>query len=181
MKIQSIEVKGLSHKIDAVYEFNGDINVITGINGTGKTTLLKLVWYIISSNVERIAPEINYGYIKLVTDIYEVELTNNQDTIHWKFVDDEEESEGEYEIANDEINDTGSEEVNRRVMKSGTSSLYFPTFRRIEGGYSMANTRKIRRRLGGGRYISEVYEHDDIQDEMESVSRRLSVQDHKFI
>lgn len=181
MKILSIEVKGLSHKIDAIYEFNSDINIITGINGTGKTTLLKLVWYIISSNVERIAPEINYKYIKLVTDLYEVELTNREGIVHWRYFDNEEEEEGDYDIANDEINDAGSEEVNRRVMKAKASSLFFPTFRRIEGGYSMANTRRIRRRLGNGRYISEIFEHDDIQDEMETVSRRLSVHEHKFI
>ena len=181
MKIHRIEVKGLSKKIDAVYNFNDDINIITGINGTGKTTLLKLAWYIISANVERIVPEINYKYIKLVTDQYEVILENNDDIIKWSYKDEEEESEGEYDIANDEINDSGSEEINRRVLKRNTTSLYFPTFRRIEGGYSMANTRRIRRRLGNGRYVSEIYEHDDIQDEMETVSRRLSVQNHKFV
>jgi len=181
MKIKSIEVKGMSNKIDAAYTFNEDINIITGINGSGKTTLIKLIWYIISGNIERIGPEIHYKYIRLATDLYEITLINNEGIIKWTYSDDKTNNEGEYELAGDEFNDSGSEELNSLVIKHNTHSLYFPTFRRIEGGYSMANTRRIQRRLGGGRYITEVFERDDIQSEMETVSERLSVRDHKFV
>ena len=181
MKIQSIQVKGLSNKIDALYEFEDDINIITGINGTGKTTLIKLIWYLISGNIERIAPEINYQYVRLVTDVYTIELNNNEGNISWKYSDAKEEHDGEYELASDEFNDIGSEILNSLVIEHNNHSLFFPTFRRIEGGYSMANTRRIRRRLGGGRFITEVIERDDIQNEMETVADRLSVRDHKFI
>lgn len=181
MKIRSIEVKGMSNKIDAIYTFNDDINIITGINGSGKTTLIKLIWYIISGNVERIAPEINYEYIHLVTDLYEVTLRSNKGNIKWEYRYNEEIDSGEYEPVGDELHDTRSDALNSLVVDHGTHSLYFPTFRRIEGGYSMANTRRIRRRLSGGRYITEVFERDDIQNEMETVSERLSVRDHRFV
>ena len=181
MKIVSIEVRGLSNKINAKYQFNEDLNIITGINGTGKTTLIKLIWYLISGNIERIAPEINYQYIHLVTDSYEIELNNDGESVTWKYSDSEIEEANEYDLAIDEFNDTGSELINSLVIDKNTQSLFFPTFRRIEGGYSMANTRRIRRRLGGGRYMTEVIDRDDIQSELETVSDRLSVRDHKFI
>ena len=181
MKILSIQVRGLSNKIDARYEFNEDINIITGINGSGKTTLIKLIWYLISGNIERIAPEINYKEVKLTTDAYEVELVNNDGHVSWNYSSSGVHESGEYDLATDEFNDIGSEILNQLVIGHNSSSLFFPTFRRIEGGYSMANTRRIRRRLGRGRFVTEVIEHDDIQNEMESVSDRLSVREHKFI
>ena len=49
--IRKIEVKGLNNRVDGAWEFNEDLNVITGRNGSGKTTLLKLIWYLISGNI----------------------------------------------------------------------------------------------------------------------------------
>ena len=52
--IRKLEVKGLNNRVDGTWEFNEDLNVITGRNGSGKTTLLKLIWYLISGNIEQI-------------------------------------------------------------------------------------------------------------------------------
>jgi len=181
MKIKSIEVKGLSGYIDAEYVLKDDINIITGINGSGKTTLIKLIWYIISGNSERIAPEINFQYIRLLTDIYEVTLEDDEGNIKWEYRDEHIKQSSDHEIGGDEFHNERIEILNQLVIEQDTHSLYFPTFRRIEGGYSMGNSRRVRRRIGSGRYITEFFEHDDIQNEMGAVADRLSVRDHKFI
>ena len=52
--IQYLKVKGLNNRLDDEFEFNEDLNIITGANGSGKTTLLKLLWYLISGHLEQI-------------------------------------------------------------------------------------------------------------------------------
>ncbi|WLQ13551.1 AAA family ATPase [Hahella aquimaris] len=181
MKIKSIEVNGLSNKIDARYKFNDDINIITGVNGSGKTTLLKLIWYLISANVERVSPEINYDYVRLETTEYSLELENREGAVKWNFSNSNVDKKGKFYVAAEDIGELGAQEVNSLVISHDANSLFFPTFRRIEGGYSMANTRRIRRRIGSDRFVTEIIDRDDIQSELETVSERLSVRGHKFV
>ena len=48
MKIKSFTVDGLLGSHDAIcLDFNEDLNIFTGRNGSGKTTILKLMWYLI--------------------------------------------------------------------------------------------------------------------------------------
>ena len=62
MKIKSIEISGLfGRKETVLYEFNNDLNILTGRNGSGKTTILKLVWSIISGNISLAIKEINFS------------------------------------------------------------------------------------------------------------------------
>lgn len=52
MKIRKITVSGLFDKSETItYEFNNDLNILTGRNGSGKTTIIKLAWSIISGNI----------------------------------------------------------------------------------------------------------------------------------
>ena len=41
---------------------------MTGKNGSGKTTVLKLLWYAISGNLERVLAEIQFESFELETD-----------------------------------------------------------------------------------------------------------------
>ena len=66
--IESLSVKGLNNRIDADWEFNEDLNIITGKNGSGKTTVLKLLWYLISGNLERVIFEIPFQQISVKGD-----------------------------------------------------------------------------------------------------------------
>lgn len=43
MKIKSVEIKGLWHLFDLKWELNPDVNILTGINGAGKTTIFDFV------------------------------------------------------------------------------------------------------------------------------------------
>lgn len=182
MHIKSARFKGLNGRLENKFEFHRDINVITGVNGSGKTTFLKLIWYTISSNIERIVPELDFEEFDLVTSLYTVSLRNIKGRINWSFRSDIQHSDGMFDatMASSPSN-MDSEVLNHILAEYNMSSVYFPTFRRIEGGYSMANTRKVRRRHRSGEVVTEVIEQDDIQQEFDALSHRLSVQDHKFV
>jgi recombinational DNA repair ATPase RecF len=55
--IKSFEVKNLNNKISDKFYFNEDLNILTGKNGCGKTTILKTMWYIVSGNLDKIFDE----------------------------------------------------------------------------------------------------------------------------
>ena len=59
--IQKLEVMGLNHQFDYGLKFNPDLNIFTGSNGCGKTTLLKLVWYLISGNLQTYFKDSHYA------------------------------------------------------------------------------------------------------------------------
>uniref|UniRef100_UPI0019D18866 AAA family ATPase n=1 Tax=Acinetobacter baumannii TaxID=470 RepID=UPI0019D18866 len=74
MKIKSFTVDGLLGSHDAIcLDFNEDLNIFTGRNGSGKTTILKLMWYLISGNFDKAVAEINFKSATLKTDIYTLE------------------------------------------------------------------------------------------------------------
>jgi len=180
MKIRSLQVDGLNERTSARYVFHDDINIITGLNGSGKTTLLKLVWYLISGNAERIAPEMSYESIELRTDLYEISLRNNDSIVSWSFAaSGKNKIFGEHGVSEANKPRGGIEDLNRLVMKVESQSQYFPTFRRIEGGYSISSSRRIRRYPEGSLYAAS--ELSEIQHEMDNFSRRLSVNEHQFI
>ncbi len=51
MKIKQLKIKNLQNRINCDFKFNEDINIVTGQNGSGKTTILKLLWYLVSGNI----------------------------------------------------------------------------------------------------------------------------------
>ena len=54
--------------------FHDDINVLTGKNGAGKTNILKLIWYIISGNIDKAIEEINFRSYLIKTSLYEIRV-----------------------------------------------------------------------------------------------------------
>ncbi|MGE6446333.1 AAA family ATPase, partial [Pseudomonas bubulae] len=71
MKIISFEVVGLFGRVQPIsLDFNSDMNILTGRNGAGKTSIMKLIWYILSGNIEFALIEINFSKAVLVTDLY---------------------------------------------------------------------------------------------------------------
>ena len=133
--IKSLSVRGLNSRIDDDLEFKEDLNIITGKNGSGKTTLLKLLWYLISGNLERIVPEIPFRSVSIETDTFSLSIIQEDTgeiTLISSFSGEEESEETRPLSQSDKL----IEELNRRIVKSTDGSLYFPTFRRIEGGFS---------------------------------------------
>jgi predicted ATPase len=177
--IKSVDVTGLNGKLDHHLNFHSDLNLITGKNGAGKTTLLKLAWYVLSGNIERIPSEIEFKTARVEGDGFRVNLKRAKGKQSAR-------SEGVIEIAAEgkagkpvrkEIPlgewDRRAAEVdlvNRLVAKSSGASFFFPTFRRIEGGFAV-NTASPRRDI----------EPFDVSASLQRYVQKISVYDHRFI
>jgi ABC-type lipoprotein export system ATPase subunit len=205
--IKTLRVAGLNNRWDYNLTFYEDINVITGKNGSGKTTLLKLLWYLISGNLERVLPEISISGSELVTDSFTLTLevkdansrtrttTSRNDPDQatggkrsrqglWRLTTER----GDESVTADLSEPMLTQELNQmdvKIARASGASVFFPTFRRIEGGFSMGSGRQ-RRPTG--------YQHDSFEDDpfstdqtgrvqaaMDELSRKLSVLSHHFV
>jgi len=63
--IESFIVKGLWGRQDYTLNFDPNLNIFIGSNGTGKTTLLKLMWYMISGHIRQAFSEIPFESAKI--------------------------------------------------------------------------------------------------------------------
>lgn len=185
MKIKTFEVSGLSKRTDFSFNFHDDINILTGINGSGKTTALKLAWYIVSGNFARLRNEIKFKKCSLTTDTFSLSLENIADNdigFELRSNDkDEMESgtfnENHYDSDGDPFSD-GEDFLRDLIRELSPSSIYFPTFRRVEGGYSIVGNR--RNRLSHASHQGPIPE-SNLALQMEQLSSKLSYGPHKFV
>jgi predicted ATPase len=176
--IKKIEVSGLprqSFPLNA--SFNSDLNIITGRNGSGKTTLLKLLWYVISGNIQHALHEVPFSRVYVETDDYSI-------TVHRagpmqcriEFCHDGEESLFEDGEDYEEGYRIDAEELGNNAVKDIGSSLFFPTFRRIEGGFTIG-----RRTSAPSPFRPSSRPASEIEEALASLSRRMSIQKHTFV
>ena len=199
--IKRLVVKGLNNRVDGTHdlEFHPDLNIFTGPNGSGKTTLLKLIWYLISGNLERIFPEIPLQSVSIETDVCSLEMAwvetqkwddtlqfDGQHTfgeskveLKWRFTGEKEFSETlSVDSETKAIHRADVDKINalkKRLAQTTKSSLFFPTFRRIEGGFS----RGFRRSTPIRRMPYRATER--LQEGMSGLSEEVSVANHKFV
>lgn len=180
--IQRLEVKGLNNRLDDEFEFNEDLNIFTGPNGSGKTTLLKLIWYFISGYLAQILTEIPFAYLSVETDMFSLtmaQVKSDQIELNWKFTDEKQEQKTiNTDPENRTLDRKDIEKVNKlekRIAYTTKSSLFFPTFRRIEGGFSKDSI-DIEDSVGILLPLSEM-----LQITMTRFSSDVSVNGHKFI
>jgi predicted ATPase len=142
MKLLTLAITGVRDGLPPNLDFFDDVNLFTGMNGSGKTTLLKILWYIISGNCERLYQEVRFASIHLETTLYAVLITcpsNPKDGyIEWSYTSSDKsvQSKGQVPVGTARADDSAFDILNNLLVDNKSSSVFFPTFRRIEGGYS---------------------------------------------
>lgn len=171
MKIRSATISGLfGEKSSRKLDFHDDLNIVTGKNGSGKTTLMKLIWYVISGQIVRALTEVVFTRVTIETTEYKLTVIrtgSNTCRVRWGF----ENNVTEYK---DEIDDDGdlsnAEDIPNNRMKTTGSSIFFPTFRRIEGGFS--SSEQPTRSLGSPA---------DLESALNTLSNKISNGKHRFV
>ena len=178
--IRYLKVKGLNKRLDGEFEFNEDLNIFTGPNGSGKTTLLKLIWYLISGNLNQILAQIPFYSIAIQTDLFALgmeRVESDRVTLDYSF--GKEEGVYEFIVIAAETGRIDRKDVGwinaleKQIAKTTKQSLFFPTFRRIEGGFSRAAT--------DGAMMFRISTPEMLQDSMSRFSDEVSINGHKFI
>src|SRR5207302_170911 len=147
--------------------------IITGYNGSGKTNLLKLLWYTISGNTHALLNELNFTSLTLFTDLYTLKLqkvshhtcrgTLSSEDGSETFQFEDESSYDEDEIMSDARDQFDS------VTRNKGSSIFFPTFRRIEGGFTINPSRP-----SGLSLFNAAKPKGDLPEAISSISRKLT-------
>ncbi len=187
--IKRLEVEGLNNRLDAAMDFNEDLNIITGRNGSGKTTLLKLIWYLISGNLTDVVSEIPFRSVSIHTDAFSFSIeraANKRCKLDFQPANKKEVDLQPPQLLRvsqtDEIAELG-----RTILDSTNGSLFFPSFRRIEGGFDRLSAHE-------GTAVRVHYRHSNqlrrrvvdraterLQEAMYRLSNQVSVINHKFI
>ena len=171
--IKYLKIEGLNgSKKPLELSFNNDLNLFTGLNGCGKTTILKLLWFVNSGKISDFLHEIDFSTIFMKTDKYEMQITNNGDSYKttWKSEDDGDEQDLPAVIDGLIMRRRFVMDFNEKFDPISEESIFFPTFRRIEGGFSMEN-RGPRFRRG----------NFPLKDALSDLSEDLSTKKHQFI
>jgi predicted ATPase len=173
--IHKLNFRQLNNKFDRDFVFHPELNLFTGKNGCGKTTVLKLLWYLTSGNIELLFREVNFEYVYFKSDNTEAEITIEKK-------DEDELINGFYKSGGLEKKFKGLKKSQRPerlepIIRSKLvdRSIFFPTFRRIEGGFSIDNPKEeyvfhkeLNQRiyLGGG--------PNDLNQAINELSRRIT-------
>jgi ABC-type multidrug transport system ATPase subunit len=144
--IKRLVVEKLYDRFDFDLHFNEDLNLFTGRNGSGKTTLMKLMWGMLSGRigdveqypkVENLALELSNGVLFQGTAEKETELfrapINQKHAFAAGWGNSYDRLEG-YSIGPTPVF-LERNRLNGHYIESASHSLFFPTFRRGEGGY----------------------------------------------
>ena len=139
--ISWINVKGLNNRFDYDLDFNSGLNLLTAESGGGKTTLLKLIWYLTSGNIHRVIREIPLASVEIGTTQFDLSVKPVKDKIklEWQF----DSEERKFETMSLEQGDSPLYELNKKIANATPSSLFLSTFRRLEGGFTAEPTTRI--------------------------------------
>lgn len=184
MSIYKLEVINLNNNESSLnLNFNEELNILTGRNGSGKTTVLKLLWFCISGNLERALREIKFDKLRLYTSTF---------VLFVEFLKNKSEQEVDITLFSPEgeklLSGIGTLEdgelidrFNLLVIELCDTSIFFPTFRRIEGGFSLGEgeRRRFIHQKDGRVYRTGGY--SDVQEALEKHSNLLSVVNHRFV
>ncbi len=172
--IKKLFVEGLNDRDKPLeLNFHPDLNLLTGKNGSSKTTILKLIWYINAGRFFNLVKEVNFKYAELTTSKSAIsvrrDIENNSVTIGFN-------KEKPITISDINLRDLDIRRpirINEKfteITALSVPTVFFPTFRRIEGGFSMEDG-----------YDPRFGRQTEIRDAMEEFSRRMSSRNQRFI
>jgi predicted ATP-dependent endonuclease of OLD family len=182
--IKHLKIEGLNERINIDLNFYEDLNILTGKNGSGKTSILKLIWYLVSANIEYLIPDLSFDYMEIETTDFSLSFnitkakhnddkrTDQMFDIRWVIGKEA----GQKQLKRQEYLRTDfAEQLNRKVILVSQPTIFFPTFRRIEGGIPF--------HYGYHPKISALRSARDnpLQMAMNELSGRLSVPPHRFV
>lgn len=172
LKINSLEVHGLlGNEKPLRLRFNNDLNIITGRNGSGKTTALKLLWYILSGNILIALREVSFRKATLCTSLYECSIIRlSQSTCRVDWTEDGVTQTFEDVLDNDGDVIANAEDRPNELLTERGSSVFLPTFRRIEGGFTLNE-----------RGFPFARTKSDIDEFLITLSKKLTNQKHTFV
>ena len=186
--IRYLEVKGLNNRDDGNFNFHfhEDLNIFTGANGSGKTTLLKLIWYLISGHLKQILSEIPFTYLSIETESFSIVMDRqNPEELRLEFKHPIG-GRGQRVIVDPETNTIDKKNIDnvnkleKQIAESSKGSLFFPTFRRIEGGFSIGSRSSAHTEdVAGLRLLSSMTEK--LLTALSQLSDDMSTEKHKFI
>ncbi|WP_294291866.1 ATP-binding protein [uncultured Chryseobacterium sp.] len=172
--IQKLYVEGLNNREKPLeLNFHPDLNLLTGKNGSSKTTILKLIWFLNSGRILNLIKEINFTFAELTTlnNVISVKRDIENNTVSISINKDKPFTISDLNLRELEFRrPTRINEKIAEIYNFSIPTIFFPTFRRIEGGFSM-----------GDNFDSRFGRQDEIRDAMEEFSKRLSFRNQRFI
>jgi len=186
MKIETFTVEGLFNSRDPIILDLKDKNiyVLSGKNGAGKTTVLKLMWYFISGNLEKALIEVPFKKAILETDVYtfEVNVTNEKENPFTTILNYKDLSKIDKIVADIDPVDVDSQ-IRHVLTRFTGKSFFLPTFRNIEGGFTTEKY-DIKHELFRTLLLNNsqnATESIDLTQNFQLLSNKLSNNNHKFI
>ncbi|MBR5353251.1 MAG: ATP-binding protein [Bacteroidales bacterium] len=176
--IQSFIIQGLNNRKDSLEMiFHKGLNIFTGRNGSGKTSILKALWYTQSGLFKRLQNELDFesiectffpsdndidtpkvSSIKIIKGIPHIILkTTKDESLKFDFEDEV--------VSKDNGNTYDNFNIEQLRDSMQERSIFFSTFRRIEGGFG----------------IESMIRFSDNINILEILSKRNSSRNHTFV
>jgi len=185
MIIKHFKVSNLNQDWNFDFSFNKDINILTGKNGSGKTTLLKLIWYLISGHLEKIIPHSTeenafFSKIEIETDTFSLSIRDDRIPKTDKCLFIEWNIGNGRQTRNLSIAEYGKQDfalfLDQEILKMSKSSIFFPTFRRMEGGFFTRQANRFEEA-----YMLREPVYHELEIGLNKLSKNFSVHQHQFM